>query len=107
MKASVDTTILKLMNCVQEAFLVREIRAIGEIQLVGNVTMVGVGASIVCVSHMRRQILTEWNVHHQWDDGCLESLEFRDSRHGVLKRKRQEKGMKGKQKENDVEVLVM
>ena len=92
MKVSVNTTILKLMNCVLEAFLVRGIGAIGEIQLVGNVTTVSVGAGIVCVSHARCQILTEWNVHHQWDDGCLESLEFRDSRHVVLKRKRQEKG---------------
>ena len=59
------------------------------------------------VGHARCWIFTEGNVRHQRDDRCLESLEFRDSRHGVLKRKRQEKGKEKQAKKGCVKFLVM
>ena len=107
MKASVDTTILKLMNCAQKAFLVRGVGTEGKIQLVGNVTMIGEGGGVMCVSHERCWIFTECNVHHQQDDWCLESLEFCDSGHVVLKRKGQEKGKEKQAKKGCVKFLVM
>ena len=107
MKASVSTTILKLMNGAQKAFLIRGVGTEGKIQLVGNVTTIGTGTGVVCVCHMRCWILTEGNVRHQRDDRCLESLEFRDSGHGAGKGKRQEKGKEKQAKNECVKFLVV